>query len=143
MKKTLTLIAVFAVCILSGSAVAQEKAQVKIKKEVRMDDVNGVKTLTIITTTNGKPSEETFTGEEAEAKLAEMMDGRGETDEVKKEIDIVEIDGLKKVTITTSKKGKIRTEVYTGEDADKILEEMDSESSGNVIKTKESKSVKK
>jgi len=105
-----------------------------MRKEVRMEDENGVKTLYITVTEDGKVTEETYTGEEAETKLAELMDGRGQTDEIKKEIEVEMIDGEKVVTIVTSRKNKIRKEVYTGKDAEAKLKEMKEAESTNQMK---------
>jgi len=44
-----------------------------------------------------------------------------------KKINVVEEDGVKKVTVTTTKDGKESVETYEGEEADKFLEEMHSE----------------
>ncbi len=124
------------------SAAAFGQAQEDVRKEVRMEDENGVKTLYIITTTKGNTTEEVYTGEEAEAKLAELMDGRGQTEEVKKEIEVTEEDGVKTVTIITSTSGKMRKEVYTGEEADAKLKELENAEKGHV-EIQERKVVKK
>ena len=139
MKKTLTLIIALVVCLISGNSMAQEKADVKIKKEVRMEDENGVKTLTITTTSNGTVTEEIYTGAEAEAKLAEMMDGRGETNEIKREVEVEEVNGEIQLTLITSKKGKIRKEIYTGAEAEKKMQELDGTPTGKIIKEKRMK----
>jgi hypothetical protein len=122
MKNILTFITLLTICALTTNIYAQEKKN--IRKEVRMEDENGVKTLYVTLTEDGKVTEEVYTGEEAETKLAEMMDGRGKTDEIKKEIEVEIIDGEKVVTIITSRKGKMRKEVYTGKDAEAKLEEL-------------------
>ena len=125
MKKTLSFIILLVACTLTGNVLAQEKKAKEIKKEVVMEEVDGIKTLTITITENGKASEEKYVGEEAEAKLAEMMDGRGGTDEIKKEVKMEEVNGEKKLTIVTSRKGKIREEVYIGAEAEEKLKELE------------------
>ena len=143
MNKIITLLGIFTLCITATAAFGQEKAK-EIRKEVRMEEKDGVKTLIITTTTDGKVSEETYTGEEAEEKLSEMMEGRKESDEIKKEIEVEMIDGEKKVTITTSRNGKIKKEIFVGEEAEKKLKEIESaepkkaESQTNTIKKTES-----
>ena len=133
MNKVLLFFTALAVSAISSHSFAQEKVEKEMRKEVRMEDENGVKTLYITTTENGKVTEEVYEGEEAEIKLAEMMDGRGQTDEIKKEVEVEMIDGVKTVTIVTSRKGKMRKEVYTGTDADAKLKELrDAEPTKNV-----------
>ena len=148
MKKTLTFIVLIVACTLTGTVFSQEKKSKEIKKEVIMEEEDGVKTLTITTTSNGQKSEEKYTGEEADAKLAEMMEGRGESDEIKKEVKMEEVNGEKKLTIITSRKGKIREEVYIGEEAEakmKELEKGEKSSDGNVkiVKKTTEKSIEK
>ncbi|MDX2359413.1 MAG: hypothetical protein QNK23_01310 [Crocinitomicaceae bacterium] len=136
MKKAILLTGAMAICALTSSIFAQN---VELKKEVRMEEENGVKTLTILTTENGNVTEEVYTGQEAETKLAEEMEGRGLEEGVKKEIEVEEIDGVLTLTIITSNKGKIRKEVYTGVDAEKKLQDLengetDSSGSRTIIK---------
>lgn len=127
MKKMLTLAAIgFAL----SSFVAFGQAQESMRKEVRMEDENGVKTLYITTMANGVKSEEVYTGEQAEAKLAELMEGRGAEEGVTKEVEVTEENGEKVVTIITSTNGKMRTEVYTGADAEAKLKELESAEKG-------------
>lgn len=125
MKKAWILAVVFIAC--SGSLMAQEKMEINM--EVRMEDENGVKTLYISTTEKGVLTEEMYTGEEAETKFVELMEGRGKNEEVTKEIEVEMVDGEKVVTIITSAKSKMRKEVYTGADAEaKLLELKNAES---------------
>lgn len=112
-------------CLLTGNTFAQEKVEKSIKKEVKMEDENGQKTLTITTTENGVVTEEVFTGEEADAKMEELLAAENRTEEVKKEVRVEEVDGERKVTITTTANGRIKEEVYTGEDAEKKIRELE------------------
>ena len=131
MKKARILAMILMAC--SGSLIAQENKE--IKKEVRMEDENGVKTLFITTTEKGVVTEETYTGEEAEIKMAELMEGRGENEEVTKEIEVEVVDGEKVVTIITSTKGKMRKEVYTGAEADAKLLELENAKSESGVQS--------
>lgn len=123
MKKILTLAAMMSFALSTSIAFGQ--AQEELRKEVRLEDENGVKTLYITTTSNGTTVEEVYTGEQAEAKLAELMEGRKGDEGVTKEVEVTEANGEKVVTIITSTNGKMRTEVYTGADADAKLKELE------------------
>lgn len=128
MKKMLTLTAMMTFALSASIAFGQ--AQEDLRKEVRLEDENGVKTLYITTSANGTTSEEVYTGEQAEVKLAELMDGRGEEEGVTKEVEVTEENGEKIVTITTSTKGKMCTEVYTGAEANAKLKELEAAEKG-------------
>lgn len=109
----------------TGVLFSQEEAKKSYKKEVRMEDNNGTKTLFVTTTENGKVSEEIYTGSEAETKLSELTEGVSQTDDIRKEVYMEEVNGEKTLTIITSKKGKVREERYTGADAERKLEELE------------------
>jgi hypothetical protein len=133
MKKTFIL-GLFAVAI-STVVVAQEegrtieKKELKtIKKEVKVEEKNGVKTLTISTDENGNKSEQIYVGEEADKKLAELNEGAvREEGEVKKEVKMEEIDGKKKLTIITKSNGNENIEVFEGEEAEAKLKELEND----------------
>lgn len=137
MKYGITLLAGFIVCMLSGTSFAQgERKEVKemrnIKKEVRIEEENGVQTLTISTDENGVKTEEVYTGEEAEKKMAEMSLGEPTKKVVKEKEERVEVNveqqaNDKKVTIKKTSNGAETVEVYEGEEADKKLKELESE----------------
>lgn len=129
MNKVLTIAAFVGASVIGTMSYAQNNEE--IRKEVRMEDENGVKTLYITTTTNGVSTEEVITGEAADARLAEEMDGRGMEEAVRKEVMVTEENGETVVTIITSTQGKIRTEVYTGEDAKAKLAELEEEQNNN------------
>ncbi len=69
MTKTIVLFCAVFGFFSTGGLIAQEDAQKSYKKEVRMEDNNGTKTLSVTITENGKVSEEIYTGSEAETKL--------------------------------------------------------------------------
>jgi len=127
----------------SGKTVKQE-----LTKEVNVTDENGVKTVTIKTTEDGKTTTESFTGKEAEAKLKELESGEQvmETelvveagpDDVVKTINMEDINGVKTLTVSTTIGGKTTTETYAGEEADKKLKELENEQP----KTEKGKTVK-
>ncbi|MCB0401792.1 MAG: hypothetical protein KDD41_06895, partial [Flavobacteriales bacterium] len=50
----------------------QTQQEKQVKKEVQLEDENGVKTLTIKTTSDGNVTTEVYTGAEADAKIAEF-----------------------------------------------------------------------
>lgn len=151
MKKTL-MVGLFAFA-LTLSASAQEEGRIvrkemnSVRKEVRMEETNGVKTLTITTDENGKKTEEVYTGEEADKKLAELQSAQGkEEDQIRKEVKVEEIDGKKKLTIITTKGGRETMEVYAGEEAETKLKELEMgepKRADQVIKQKEKTVIKK
>ena len=123
--KQLTLIctALFLFCF-SPEINAQGKKK-EVRKEFKMEEIDGKKKLTIITNDNGDITEEVLLGEAAEAKLAELMQHNPiEQKEIKKEIDVREHDGKKTVTILTTENGKTTKEVFTGNEAEKKLKEL-------------------
>lgn len=137
MKYGITLLAGFLVCLFSGTTFAQGEQQVvkemrNIKKEVRIEEENGVQTLTISTDENGVKTEEVYTGEEAEKKMEEMSLGAPTKKVVKEKEERVEVNveqqaNDKKVTIKKTSNGAETVEVYEGEEADKKLKELESE----------------
>lgn len=124
MKSITTILTCLLITIVSGVSFSQVEKKT-IKKEVRMEVVNGKKVLTIESTIDGKVTTETFTGAEAEAKMGELqknekMNLKGE----KKEVKVEKVDGKTTLTITTTSKGKESVEVYTGAEAEKRIKEM-------------------
>lgn len=125
MKSITTILTCLLITIVSGVSFSQVEKKT-IKKEVRMEVVNGKKVLTIESTIDGKVTTETFTGSEAEAKMGELqknekMNLKGE----KKEVKVEKVDGKTTLTITTTSKGKESVEVYTGAEAEKRIKEME------------------
>lgn len=128
--------------LISGIAFGQSKEVKEVKKEVRVENENGVKTVEIVTVSNGQETKEIYTGEEADAKLAELEAGVVEVkEEVRKEVKMEEVDGVKKLTIRTESNGKVEEEIYMGEEADKKLKEL--ESANNAPKRMEVKTIKR
>ena len=70
MKKSL-LIALLLTTV-SVTAQTEDKKIKEIRKEVRVEDENGVRTVEIITVENGQETKEVYTGAEADQKLAEL-----------------------------------------------------------------------
>lgn len=122
--------------LLSTSMFAQEKKE--IKKEVKLEEVNGEKSLTIITTENGLTKEEVYTGAEADAKIIELenqLEAENATvkehKEVRKEVKVeVDDNGEKTVTIITEENGNVDEQVYKGEAAEQKLKELEEGDSG-------------
>lgn len=157
MKKILFTLAAISLTATSFSQEEkkEEPKKVEIQKEVKVEMVNGVKTLTVTTQANGETKTETFTGEEADKKLAELDQEAEKVREaaekdpnkkvkIKKEIKIEEKEGEKEaniekevkveekngeltLTIITREKGQEKEEVYTGEAAKKKLKELENE----------------
>lgn len=141
------VLGIFSSCLIAGTAFGQEtpvveispapKEEVKtvkkeIRKEIRMEDNDGVKTLTIITDDNGVISEEVFVGAEADAKLAELapqmedVTMEQEREEERIEVEVDDDGNVKSLTITKSRNGEETVEVFEGEDAKKKLDEINS-----------------
>ena len=131
-----------------------EKTSSKIQKEVEVEEVNGIKTVTISTIENGVETKEVFVGEEAERKLAELEGKKDviseevneESVEKKVEVTVNENTKEKSVVITTTINGEETVEQYEGEEAESKLKELEGEGdmklSGDenvIIKTKEVK----
>lgn len=125
MTKTIVFFSAVFGLFSTGVLFSQENAQKSYKKEVRMEDNNGTKTLFVTITENGKISEEIYTGTEAETKLSELTEGVSQTDDIRKEVYMEEINGEKTLTIITSKKGKVREERFTGADAERKFKELE------------------
>jgi hypothetical protein len=162
MKTSTTLLTAVTLCLLTGSAMAQEREELKsevvsvkkeIRKEVRMEEENGVKTLTISTEENGNKTEEIYVGEEAEKKMAEMVPEMESAPNIEErvEVNVEKRKNDKKVTITRTSNGNETIEVYEGEEAEQKLKELESETAtefeGNekkiIVEKKEVKRSKK
>lgn len=129
MKKKLILAGIIG--LISTSLIAQEKKE--LRKEVKLEEVNGEKQLVIITTENGIAREEVYTGAEADEKLKELEYSIetenaeiAEHKEVKKEIKVeVDENGEKTVTIITTENGNVDEQIFKGPEADKKLKELE------------------
>lgn len=137
MKRTIQFLGAMSLCLLSFNSFSQQSKE--IRKEVKMEEVNGEKVMTIITEEDGKKTEEVYKGAEADKKLAEMENSTL-TKEQTEEVKVETIKGEKVVTVTKKTTESETVEVYTGEDADKKLKEMEK---GEPGKKKEIKTVKR
>jgi hypothetical protein len=123
------LLALFAL-ILSSAAFSQHTSN-EIRKEVRVENENGVKTVEIHTTENGLTTVERFTGIDADKKLQELSDSGMELEKsIQKRVQLEEIDGKKRLTVTTEVNGEITEEVFEGPDVDLKLKELELEGIG-------------
>jgi len=122
----------------------------KVKKEIKVEIEDGEKKVEVITTKEGKETKEVFEGEEAEEFLKksksnkhfniEIYDDKDlewvsegdaniiflseETEdegEVEKKVEVEVEDGVKKVTVTTTKDGKEEVKTYEGDEAEKYF----------------------
>lgn len=161
MKNIFTLCcALIGSTLVMGQETTPQKTQ--IEKEVKVEEKNGEKVLTIETRTNGTVEKEVYRGAEADAKLAELekeaekLQEEAKNDpnkkvivkkatvesdgpktkvkskekskmEVQKEVSVEEKDGVKTVVVTTTKNGQVTTEVFRGEEAEKVLEQLEKE----------------
>lgn len=72
MKNITLSMLVFVLIAVTSQVNAQTATKKEIKKEVKVAEDNGVKTLTISTTINGETSIEVYQGAEADAKIAAL-----------------------------------------------------------------------
>jgi hypothetical protein len=125
----------------------------KIKKEIKVEIEDGEKRVEVTTNKDGEEITEVFEGEEAEEFLknskhdkkfnikiyddsdlewvsegdADMIFLSEEIDgdaEMEKKVEVEIEDGVKKVTVTTTKDGKEEVKTYEGDEADKYLKKM-------------------
>ncbi len=119
------IIAGLFITTLSMNSFGQKKGK-EIKKEIRMEDNNGKRVLTIITTENGNVMEEVYEGRAADLKMTELrsddsMEFKEESQEVRVEMDK---NGQNKLTVITKKNGQEMEEVYVGLKADQKMKEL-------------------
>ena len=125
MKSITTILTCLLITVVSGVSFSQVEKKT-IKKEVRMEVVDGKKVLTIECTVDGKVTTETFTDAEADAKMAELQKNEKMLlKEEKKEVKIEKVDGETTLTITKTSKGKESVEVFKGAEAEKRIKEME------------------
>lgn len=127
MKYLINAIPTFVVVLLSLNVSAQEKTEAvhkEVRKEVKMEEINGEKVLTISTSENGKETLETYKGKEAEQKLEEFQRPSDSSQEIKEEIKVEEVNGEKTMTITKTINGVEKTEVLKGDAIDEKLKEL-------------------
>jgi hypothetical protein len=125
MKAVTMIIAGLFITTLSMNSFGQKKGK-EIKKEIRMEDHNGKRVLTIITTENGNVMEEVYEGRAADLKMTELrsddsMEFKEESQEVRVEMDK---NGQNKLTVITKKDGQEMEEVYVGLKADQKMKEL-------------------
>lgn len=108
--------------LFSINAISQEKPH-EITKEIKMEETDGKKVLTITTIDNGVKTEEILTGDAAELKLAELQQ-ENVIEQVKEDIIVEDKNGVRTLTINKTENGELKTEVFVGAEADKKLEEL-------------------
>ncbi|MES2627704.1 MAG: hypothetical protein V4616_01935 [Bacteroidota bacterium] len=74
--KQVQLFLATALIIGSVSVSAQSKPNTSVNRKVEYSNNNGKQTLTIVTRENGKEKKEVYTGDEANAKMQELNDGK-------------------------------------------------------------------
>ena len=111
---------------IASAQVNSEKQVVKneVKKEVSIEEVDGVKTIMIHTSTNGVETMEVYKGEEAEEKIAAMNVESGAI--VEERVYVEENNGVKTLRIERIENGISSVVYYKGEEADRKLQEMES-----------------
>lgn len=121
---------VIAICFLGMNVMAQKSDTRQIRKEVQMEQLGDNIVLTIKTVDGKKITEEVYTGVEAEKMLAELqkVDEKKivSSQEVKEEIHLEEVEGIKKLTVKRTENGEVSEEVFFGAEADKKITEIES-----------------
>lgn len=128
--------------LLGTNMNAQISETKQIRKEVQMEQLNDSIVLTIKTIDGDNITQEIYTGESAEKMLEELEkvdeDKIVSNQEVKEEIHLEEVEGIKKLTINRTENGEVSEEVYFGEEADKKIKEIESRENMNIkISTEE------
>lgn len=130
----LTIILFLLTLVFTDSLFSQETEDTALNREVFLKEINGVKTLTIIETIHGIKSETVYKGSDADEKLAELRGDKENQEEIiEKEVLIENVNGTKKVTVTTITEERIVQEIFTGVAADRVLRELDEEEKKGVI----------
>lgn len=130
MKKYL-IVACAMVASLSVNAQTEQKSEKKeIKKDIKIEENNGVKTMTITTVSDGKTTQEIYTGADVDLKLAEMekdmkLSSEPTVENTSQNVEVIIEDGVKTVKIKKNVNGKETEEIYTGAAADKKLKEIE------------------
>ncbi len=116
---------------LSIDAQTEQKTEKKeVKKDIKIEENNGVKTMTITSVSDGKTTQEIYTGADVDLKLAEMEKAMTLSPAITSEtttenVEVVVEDGVKTVKIKKNVNGKETEEIFTGEAADKKLKEIE------------------
>ena len=128
MKNGLLILVGTMALTLSNAVFGQSETR-QIRKEVQMEMLNDVVTLTVTTTDGDVITTEVFTGEEAEKKLAELEQVDESkivsSKEVREEIHVEEVDGITKLTIRRVENGNETEELFFGPEADKKIKELE------------------
>lgn len=122
MKLVSKIIFFLSILFISFPSISQEKPH-EISKEIKMEETDGKKVLTITTIDNGVKTEEILTGAAADAKLAELQQ-ENIIEQVQEEITVEDKNGVRTLTISKTENGELKKEVFVGADADKKLKEM-------------------
>lgn len=94
-----TTLAILMLCFLFQSNVqAQTTEKQEIKKEIKVTQENGITTLIILTTENGKTRTETYKGADADALLEEMEKGMPKESGTKSSVKVYP-DGRKEIRV--------------------------------------------
>ncbi len=135
MKSLIQFFSILSILLVSSSVFAQAKKE--IRKEVKMEEHNGEKQLTIVTNENGKVTEEIYKGEAADKKLAEMNQAESMKKEVREEVKVEMVNGEKVMTIRRIENGNETIEVIKGDEVDQRMKAMEVEpAEGQQIKMK-------
>jgi hypothetical protein len=127
----LNALIVLLACTLASQVIyaqAREEVKSEIRKEVKLEEENGEKVLTIRTSSNGTETVEVYRGEEADKKLQELQvnEAPGKVRE--------EVNGEKVIRIDRTVDGKTTREEYRGAEADQKLKEINTDAAPKKVK---------
>ena len=121
-------VAVFGILSFNASSQVNKEEKREVKKEVIMKETEGEKVMTISTNENGKVTEETYKGVEADKKMNELQqESAVSVQKVREEVKVEQVNGEKVVTIVRNIDGKETVEVLKGEAADAKIKEMEAQ----------------
>lgn len=125
----LNALIVLLACTLASQAIyaqAREEVKSEIRKEVKLEEENGEKVLTIRTSSNGTETVEVYRGEEADKKLQELQVNEA-PGKVREEVMVEEVNGEKVIRIDRTVDGKTTHEEFRGAEADQKLKEINTD----------------
>lgn len=130
MKRIILFAAIFTAAFSAGAQTEKTEAKKQVTKDIKIEENNGVKTMTITTVSDGKTTQEIYSGADVDLKLAEMeksmkLSPATTSENTTENVEVIVEDGVKTVKIKKNVNGKETEEIYTGAEADKKLKEIE------------------
>jgi hypothetical protein len=128
MKKSIVIALAF-VGGISISAMAQQQRGVDSskdgQKDVQVEVVNGVKVLTVTSYKDGQAHEMRYTGDAADKMEQQIAEEKAKEAGEIVDVNMIEVDGKKQLTVVREKNGVSTTEVFEGAEAEAKLKELE------------------